>query len=366
MDAIRCANCKTPYPDVGTPYHCPRCKSLFDFPQPLIFDANKVDYTQPGIWRYRHSFILPEDAPTVSLGEGNTPLVWADYQGKRVALKCEHLNPTGSFKDRGSALIASFLLARGASHTVEDSSGNAGASYAAYAARAGLQASIYVPDSASGPKRRQIEVYGADVVRIMGPRTNATEAVLRAVERGETYASHAYLPFNLPGYATAAYEIYEQLGEAPGTVITPAGQGGLLLGMGRGFEALLAAGKISQAPRLVGVQARACAPLWAVYAYGAAGLGWVAEAPTLAEGIRVLNPLRGDAVLSLIERHKGAILAVDEEQILPARDELARQGFYIEPTSAVVWAAIGQIIEDAPEPIVAVLTGSGLKTSHND
>ena len=103
-------------------------------------------------------------------------------------------------------------------------SGNAGASFAAYAARAGINARVYVPDSASGPKRKQIEAYGAELVPVPDPRSKASQAVSQAAESGMVYASHAYLPFNLPGYATCAYEIYEQLGRGPGAIIVPAGQ----------------------------------------------------------------------------------------------------------------------------------------------
>ncbi|MGW8249358.1 MAG: pyridoxal-phosphate dependent enzyme, partial [Anaerolineales bacterium] len=207
-----------------------------------------MDSTQPGIWRYRHSFGLPEDVEPVSLGEGATPLVWAEAFGRLTAFKCEYQNPSGSFKDRGSALIAGFLRSRGVVEALEDSSGNAGASFAAYAARAGIQARIFVPDSASGPKKRQIEVYGAKIVRIMGPRSNASQAVLRALESDSSqrlltaYASHAYLPFNLSGCATLAYELIDQICGAPGSLVVPVGQGGLLLGVLRGFEALQAAG----------------------------------------------------------------------------------------------------------------------------
>jgi len=359
---VICSNCHQPYPDTGTPYRCTRCGGLYDFDAPAVFDAAQVDASRPGIWRYRHTFGLPADAPETSLGEGGTPLVWTERGGRAVALKCEYQNPSGSFKDRGSALIVSFLRSRQVDTAVEDSSGNAGASFAAYAARAGLRARVFVPDSASGPKRRQIETYGAEVVRIMGPRSNAADAVRKAADAGEAYGSHAYLPFNLPGYATAAYELVEQLGQAPGAVVVPAGQGGFLLGLARGFEAMLQAGVIREFPLLAGVQARACAPLWALQTYGPAGLGWVAEAPTIAEGIRVLNPLRGDAVLSTLAAHQGLMLAVDEEEILRGRDELARLGFYVEPTSATAWAALGQIQEHVSGPLVVVLTGSGLKS----
>jgi threonine synthase len=220
---------------------------------------------------------------------------------------------------------------------VEDSSGNAGASFAAYTSRAGVQARVFIPDAASGPKRAQIAAYGAEITRIMGPRSNAAEAVNRAAEGGLAYASHAYLPHNLPVYATAAYELVEQIGEAPGSVIVPVGQGGLLLGIARGFRAILQAGLMDRLPRLVGVQARACAPLWAVATYGAAGLGFVGEEATVAEGIRVNYPVRGDTVLNTLAELGGFLVAVDEEEILPGREQLARRGFYVEPTSAVIW-----------------------------
>jgi threonine synthase len=377
---IQCTNCHRAYPEKGTPYRCLKCGGLFDAAELLAFDPARVEPDQPGIWRYRHTFGLPEGAPLISLGEGNTPLVWTDFPRQpspaeerrfslsrprpasvQVALKLEGLNPSGSFKDRGEATLVSFLRGRGVQAAVEDSSGNAGASFAAYSARAGVQARVFVPEAASGPKRAQIEAYGAEVVAVPGPRSNATEAVRGEAERGVPYASHAYLPFNIPGYATLAYELAAQLGGAPGTVLCPAGQGGLVLGLLRGFAALYTAGVIAQIPRVIAVQARACAPLWAMATYGPAGLAWVSEAPTLAEGVRVRNPLRGDAVLQALKASGGELLAVDEEDILPAHAELARRGFYAEPTSAIVWAALAQVVERLVGAIVLVLTGSGLK-----
>lgn len=362
---VECSNCHRPYPDSGVPYRCPACGGLFDFTEYPTFDPDLVDRDQSGVWRYRAMLGLPDHAKAVSLGEGETPLLEGEAFGKQVFFKCEFLNPTGSFKDRGSTTITSFLKARGVKTAVEDSSGNAGASFAAYAARAAIRAGIFIPDSASGPKRDQIQAYGADVVRIMGPRSNAGRAAIRAVEEDPevAYASHAYLPFNLPGYATLAYELVIQLGQAPGSVVIPVGQGGLLLGAGRGFEGLKKASMIDRVPQLVGVQARACAPLWALFTYGSAGLRWVTEEPTLAEGVRVSQPLRGDALLRLLESHAGQLLSVEEEKILPGRDELAHRGFYVEPTSAIVWDALVQTLDKLNEPVVVVLTGSGLKSS---
>lgn len=326
-----------------------------------MFHPDQIEADLPGIWPYRHAFGLPSDTHVICLGEGKTPLVWADAFGRQVAFKQESLNPSGSYKDRGSAVLLSFLLSRGVRSAVEDSSGNAGASFAAYAARARLTARVFIPDSAAGPKRQQIEIYGAQLTRIMGPRSNALEAALRAAESGEVYASHAYMPFGLSGYATIAYEIFHQLGQAPGSVITPVGQGNLWLAIGRGFESLQKAGLIAKVPHMIGVQALACAPIWAIHRYGGGALSWVTEADTLAEGVRVKAPLRGDAVLQFADRHKSAFIAVEEKDILPGRDQLARLGFYVEPTSALVWQALAEVIGEVPEPIVIILSGHGLK-----
>jgi threonine synthase len=358
---VACTNCHRPYPDSGVPYRCPTCTGLFDFVALPAFDPGRVETDQPGIWRYRHAFGLPADAPQIYLGEGATPLVWGKIDAKRVAFKVESSNPTGSFKDRGSAVLASFLVTRAVDQAIEDSSGNAGASFAAYASRAGISCKIFIPESASGPKRTQIETYGAKLMLIPGPRSQASEAVLKAAEHGNVYGSHAFLPFGLLGYATAAYEIVEQLGSAPGTVIVPVGHGNFLLGLIRGFKALSKAGVIDHLPRLVGVQAEACAPLWALFAYGPKGLDSVIEGTTLAEGIRVLHPARSLAVIQAVLDCEGIFVTVKEDAILAARDELARQGLYVEPTSAVVLPAFRELAGTTSEPIVSILTGSGLK-----
>src|SRR5271157_466959 len=340
---IACVNCGQLYPDLGTPYKCPNCGGLYDYVEPLTYNL-------------RRSTLRTD---SVSLGEGNTPLIPAKVFGHGVYLKCEYANPTGSFKDRGIATLISFLRSRGVTEAMEDSSGNAGASFAAYAARAGIKARVYVPDSASGPKRKQIEAYGAELITVPGPRDNASEAVIHAAEAGMVYASHAYLPFNLPGYATCAYEIYEQLGRNPGAVIVPAGQGGFLLGIARGFEALLRADKIQKMPMVIGVQASACARLCALWKNGT--MSDVVEAPTIAEGVCTRWPVRAEAIVEITRRGAGRFVPVDEAFILAGRDALARLGFYVEPTSALVWHALEESISSLPDPVVVVLTGSGLK-----
>ena len=331
----------------------------------ISYHPDQVAHNLPRMWRYRHTFGLPIGAPMLSLGEGDTPLIQAQAFGHDVAFKLEYLNPTGSFKDRGTAPTLSYVLSQKITEAVEDSSGNAGASFAAYAARAGIKGRVYVPDYASGPKRSQIEAYGADVVRIMGPRSEAAEAVRKAVEdEGAAYASHAYLPHGLAGYATIAYELLDQMEEPPATVIAPVGHGSLLLGIARGFKALQSVGSIDKLPRLIGVQARACAPLWAVSEMGAAGLSWMTEGQTLAEGVRVKNPVRGDALLQALQEVGGQIVPVEEEDILRGRNQLAQLGFYVEPTSAIVWPALEMLKEELKDPVVVILSGNGLKASY--
>ena len=317
----------------------------------------------PGIWRFKNTFDLPPEAPVVSLGEGNTPLIWDKQDGKRIGFKLEGLNPTGSHKDRGTAVLVSQLLGRGACYAVEDSSGNAGASFAAYAARSGINARIFVPAYASGPKRAQIETYGVELVKVPGPRSAAAEAVLKDVQNGAVYASHAYLPFGIAGLATIAYEIWEDLKDSPGTVIAPAGHGSLLLGIIRGFSALKQQGLINSAPYYVGVQARACAPIWHAYKNRSKAIELVDEGETLAEGVRVRNPVCARALLEEITPGTGEFIAIDEEKIFAAYHQLASRGLHVEITSAIVWSALCEIVEKVPEPIILILSGSGLKNN---
>lgn len=362
MPTVRCMDCGAPYPVQGVPHRCLDCGGVFDYDGPFKFEVDRMEPVLPGIWRYRHTFELPQEAPLVSLGEGNTPLLWDDNAGKPLGLKFESLNPSGSFKDRGSAVLLSFMLSRGVQKAVEDSSGNAGASFAAYAARAKIAGRVYVPESASGPKRQQIEMYGADLVPVPGPRSEAAKAVLKQVEHGLPYASHAYLPFGLPGIATIAYEIYQQMGNTtPGTIIAPVGHGSLLLGIVRGFQSLQMAGLIGHEPYYVGVQSAACDPVVRAFHYGLEAMEATPELPTLAEGVRVRTPVRARALLNHIHREQGVFVSILEDDIKKAHRSLCHRGYYVEPTSAIVWAALEDLYLELKQPVVAVLSGNGLK-----
>jgi len=360
---IQCINCGNSYPEEGIPYLCDKCGGIFEYSNQPILNLAQVERSQPGIWKYAHTFGLPKDCEPVSLGEGETPLIWASIFQRKVAFKCEFINPSGSFKDRGSSVIVGLLKSRGIHQAVEDSSGNAGASFAAYAARGGIQAEIFIPESASGPKRRQISTYGAVLTTIPGSRSDVTIEARKKVNGEIVYASHAYLPFNVPGYATAAYEIYEQFCEKmPGAVIVPAGQGGFLLGLFFGFNQLrIAANRSLPLPILIGVQISKCSPLLELFMNVKIDQGKRESITTLAEGVNIQNPVRGSEVIKKIKSSGGRIYSVAEQTILPGLENLAHLGFYIEPTSAIVWPILAQHIDDSPDPLVVILTGSGFK-----
>jgi threonine synthase len=358
---FQCGGCGRDFPQDGFPFRCPHCGSIFEFKQNQDFKPHLVE-KGIGIRRFRHCLPLPPDAECITLGEGNTPLVEDEHIGCRIYFKCEHLNPTGSFKDRGSAILVSAMKHVGIAGAVEDSSGNAGASFAAYAAHVGIHARIFIPDDASGPKRQQIEAYGAEVIPVPGPRSAASQAVMDEVDRGAIYASHAYLPHGIAGMATIAYELVEQLDRVPGTVIMPVGQGSLLLGLARGFQALLSAAVIPNLPRLIAVQSKACAPIWAEFHAIETSLTSSAEGETIAEGIRILNPLRAKGVIASIRHTQGDVVAVGEDDIVAGWEALAQNGFYVEPTSAAVWPGLMRCWDQVQEPIVLILTGHGLKS----
>ena len=329
------------------------------------FEPALIDENDCSIWRYRRLYGLRPSEPAFRMGAGWTPLLPLNVAGRRVWVKLEYLAPTGSFKDRGTELMMNVLAAQGVSRVAEDSSGNAGASVAAYAARGGMEAEIYVPAHASPAKLAQIRVYGAHVTPVPGPRANAKQAAIASVERGAVYASHAYHPAFLLGQMSVAYEVWEQLGRrAPDWYLAPVGQGVHLLGAWLGFRHLWQAGLIERVPRMVGVQAALLAPVSAALEAGLDHVPAVEPRGTsLAEGLAINPPVRGRRLLQAIRDSGGTCLTVTEEEIVEACAQMAGLGFYIEPSSAVVVAALKQLdaLAGVDEDVVAPLTGSGLK-----
>ncbi|SDZ96729.1 threonine synthase [Haloplanus vescus] len=273
---------------------------------------------------------LPVD-PRVSLGEAFTPLV--DAPALDATLKLEYVSPTGSFKDRGAATVIARALECGADRVIEDSSGNAGTAVATYAAHAGLDADIYVPDSVTAAKRRAIEATGATVVTVSGSREDVSEACRDAVASGEGwYASHAWNPAFFAGTATFGLELAAQRDwSVPDALVVPLGHGTLLLGAYRGFRALVEAGWTDSMPRLLAVQAAGYAPI-----AGETGT----ETNDLADGIQVRDPVQREAVTDAIAATDGDAITVSTEGVREATDRLGRLGFGVEPTAAAAVAGL--------------------------
>ena len=219
------------------------------------FDPSRIDKGDFSLWRYAAMLPVPR---RFSLGEGMTPLVPLDIGGGRVHAKLEYLNPTGSFKDRGVAVMLNQLAGAGVSAAMDNSSGNAGASLAAYAGLAGMEATVYVPAaSAVESKKAHIRAYGGRIIE-----SDNLPAEIHAAAERMTYASHAWNPGFALGQQTAAWEVWEQLGgRAPEAMAMPVGHGGLFLGCYRGFKALRDAGLIERIPRMIAVQSAGVDPI---------------------------------------------------------------------------------------------------------
>lgn len=361
MEAYRCIRCGAPYPASTHLWRC-RCNGLFELDERLPFDPHTIRYELKSLWRYR-AMIPVVDEPPVSLGEGLTPLIPLAIQDVQFLCKLEFLAPTGSFKDRGTTVLVSALRSWGIGEVVEDSSGNAGASLAAYCAYAGIRCRLYVPKHASGAKLAQIKAYGAKLIPVEGPRENSARAAQEA-SKTSYYASHAYHPLILEGMKTFAYELWEQLDhQCPDAILFPTGHGTLLLGAYRGFVDLQGAGLIDEIPRLIAVQSRNCAPLYAAFERGMDDVpSDMQSSDTIAEGIRIVRPTRARAILEAIRQTRGEVLTVSDEAILQAQKMLAHRGLYTEPTSAVAVAGLLQWTRRPKGTIVIPLTGSGLKT----
>jgi threonine synthase len=373
MTGLECRSCGRTYesgPD--EPWRCD-CGHALDFAERPLPDADTAGPAgdapptlefggdadpRDGLWTFDEFLPVGRE---VTLGEGWTPL--ADAPAWDAQFKLDYVFPSGSFKDRGAAVALSRAAELGVERVVEDSSGNAGAAIAQYAARAGIDAEIYVPASVKQSKLDAIEAAGATPVRVEGSRQDVTDAcVEEAVGGSAWYASHAWNPAFYSGTSTFALELAAQRGwSVPDAVVLPLGHGTLFLGAYRGFRALADAGWTDSIPRLLGVQAEGVAPVVeALHGEHAA------ETNDAADGIQIREPARLEQLLDAIEDSGGDAIACSERATADALDVLGKRGFYVEPTSAVGVAGLEAYRErgaiDPDEDVAVALTGSGLKT----
>ncbi|MEZ0346361.1 MAG: pyridoxal-phosphate dependent enzyme [Infirmifilum sp.] len=353
---LKCPACGREYPLSKLVWRC-ECGSPLRVDFPFVFEPLP---RVRGMWRYRKSLPLAEAAQPVTLGEGGTATVKAEVFGLKVFFKLEFLNPTGSFKDRGSSLTVSNLKAIGATEIAVDSSGNAGASIAAYSSLAGIKCRVYTPASAPQGKKAQIRIYGAELIEVEGSRGDVTRRALSEL-RGAFYASHLWSPFFPEANATIAYEFFEDYG-VPDAVIAPVGSGGLLLGLAWGFERLFKHGFSNLMPRVYAVQS-ASNPTLHEALYGRP-FGRI-EDEVLADGIAVQNPPRLGEIVEVLKKFKGGLSIVNNKDIIWGLKTLAKMGLFVEPTSATIIPALRSLVESGDlasgESVLAPLTGFGFK-----
>ena len=326
-----CEKCKKQYPMNTTEYRC-KCGGLFR----LFKEADA------------------EHAEEISIGASPTNLFQIEVQGMDFYLKMENLQPTGSFKDRGARTMVSELRRLGIKKIALDSSGNAGASIAAYAAAAGIECTVYVPEDISSGKLEQIAQYGAQIVKVPGGRMEACAAVKQNL--GDAYyASHVYNPLFFEGMKSMAQEIYEQLGNTvPDYIFLPVGNGTMLLGLYYGFA------EIGRLPHLVPVQSKSCAPLYEAFHQ----LPAMRKTKTSAESIRIESPKRLEDMIQAVRNSQGDVLAVDDAEIVQAAQYLGHHGIYAELTSAAALAGALRVFRHGKPDnykVILPLTGAGFK-----
>lgn len=348
---FRCTKCGSEFAEFR--YTCARCDSAL-----LLEDAPiRWDPQGAGLWRYRS--MLPVRR-SISLSEGNSPLVKRRDSPDEVFLKVEGDNPTGSFKDRGTSVVISDAHNRGFRTATVASTGNMGASVAAYSAYANIAARIFIPPGIPQEKVAQISAYGAELVPVEGDFSEAVRRSRQEAEAGAYLASTGLNPYFIEGLKTIAFELYEQMG-VPDKIIVPTGTGGLLTAIFKGFRELNALGVIDRLPQMIAVQAAEVAPIVEAWREGTEPRPPPPGATTIASAILVKVPFNGRSAIAAIDRSGGYGVTVTDHQILQAIRELGREGIFAEPAAAASMAAMGQIERRPDDRTALVITGSGLK-----
>lgn len=316
---------------------------------------------------HKYGFLLelPSYTQTVTLLEGNTPLIKAENLARALGggfelyIKYEGLNPTGSFKDRGMTAAVSEALGRGATTIICASTGNTAASAAAYAARAGMKSIVLIPQGkVAAGKLAGARAYGAQVIQIDGSFDDALTMVIEITNKHPISLVNSINPYRIEGQKTSAFEICDELHSAPDWLCLPVGNAGNITSYWAGFKQYDVM-KSTGLPKLLGVQAAGAAPLV---------LGHPVTLPeTVATAIRIGNPARGEQALQAAEESKGRIIAATDEQILHMQKMLATlEGIWVEPASAAGLAGLAIEIENGRlslqgQRVVAICTGHGLK-----
>jgi threonine synthase len=372
---LRCIECGTEYESSKKIYTCEKCHDLLEVVNLEIeLKGNReADGRERklGIWRYE-SYIDVNSSLGISLGEGNTPLLRSRYLEEslgleRVFLKCEHLNPTGSFKDRGMAVGVTKARELGFKSVGCASTGNTSASLAAYSAAAELHAVVFLPGGGvAGGKLVQAIAHGAKIVEVRGSFDQAFEKAARIAEESGLYLLNSVNPWRIEGQKTAAYEVADELGGAPDYVILPMGNCGNISAYWKGFREYYDLGILKSKPRMVGVQASGSSPVADMLLEGRKQIAFVDEPLTVASAIRIGRPVSWKKAKKAIEESNGMATKVSDDEILEAQVEIARRiGLGVEPAGAASLAGLKKLISERKlehnRTFVLVLTGQLLK-----
>jgi len=323
------------------------------------------------LWRYREVLPLPSDVDPVSLGEGGTPLLRAERFADDVDLwiKDESLNPTQSFKARGMSVAVSMARYLGATRLAVPSAGNAGGALAAYAARAGLEAHVFMPRDTPRANIVECRELDAHVTLIDGLITDcAAEVGRHKAKEGWFDMSTLKEPYRIEGKKTLGYELAEQLNwQLPDVILYPTGGGTGLIGMWKAFDEMETLGWIAnKRPRMFAVQAAGCAPIIRAFEAGERIAAEFPNARTIASGLRIPKAIGDFLILNILRESNGGAIAIkDEEMIRVGREVGAREGLFVCPEGAACFAALKLLRRDKTIPagqrVVIFNTGSGIK-----
>lgn len=351
MTMFRCTKCGSEFREFR--YTCARCDSAL-----LLEDAPKRWGPEgAGLWRYRS--MIPVEM-SITLFEGNSPLVRRRDSTDEVFLKVEGDNPTGSFKDRGTTVVISDAHNRHFTTATVASTGNMGASAAAYCAYANMSSRIFIPQGIPEEKVAQITAYGADLVPVEGGFSEAVRRARQEAEAGAYLASTGLNPYFIEGLKTIAFELFEQTG-VPDKIVVPTGTGGLLTSIYKGFRELKALGIVDRLPQMIAVQSAEVAPIVEAWKEHSEPRSPPKDATTIASAILVKSPFNGLSAIEAMDRSGGYGLTVTDHQIVQAIRDLGREGIFAEPAAAASMAALDQVDRRADDRVVLMITGSGLK-----
>jgi threonine synthase len=378
---LECTSCRQNFSPENLYSLCSACGGILDpiYDLDLISDRFHREHKSVlrGMWRW-FPFLPVRDAHAIiDVGEGDTPLFLANHLGelmgvKKIYVKDETKNPTGTFKDRGASSTISKICEHKVTNVALASEGNAACSFALYSLLAGISCHAYVPDDASVTKKELTRFLGAELTVFGRTLLESSQLAKREISLNHWYDCSTFVtPYRHDGKGTMALEICDQLNwTAPDVIVYPTGGGVGLVGMWKTLKMIKELGWIEKLPRIVAVQPEGCSPVVAACQKHASDVELWNNPNTLATGLRIPKPLGGKLILNAIYEFNGLAVAVSEQDILDAqRRLLSKEGLLLEPSSSAAFAAIPMILSegyaDREETIVVIATGSGLKTLTN-